>query len=151
MGERRDRTHRIAKLRAIPFVAGCTRKELERIDRLGTAIDLRAGTRLTREGGRERECFAVLHGLAVASHADRPLGTIGAGSFAGEMSLLGGSPRNATVVAHTPMRVVAYTDRELEELLRVAPAVAAGLGELVAEREAVNQLTSTGSGSRSTR
>jgi len=126
---------RISALREIPLFAGCTGKELARVDRLGAGIDLQAGRTLTREGAEGCEFFMVRDGVAVATSGARRVGVIGAGSVAGELALLDGTVRTATVVAATPMRVVVFTAKEFAELLAVAPCIEDGVRRIAAERQ----------------
>jgi voltage-gated potassium channel len=131
---RGERKRRICELRPIPLLAGCTGKELARVDGLGAEIDVRPGRTLTREGAEGYEFFIVRAGAAVATRGGRRVGVIGAGSVAGELALLDGTARTATVVATTPMRVVVFTAKEFDELLAVSPCIERVLGHIAAER-----------------
>jgi CRP-like cAMP-binding protein len=131
---RREKKRRLNALGHIPLLARCTPRQLARIDRLGTPIEVAAGRTLTRQGAIGRECFVTLDGVAVAARAGRRVGTIGAGSIAGEMALLDGAPRNATVIAGTRMQLLVLTDGEFRELLEIAPALADELARIAAER-----------------
>jgi CRP-like cAMP-binding protein len=131
---RHDTNRRIAAMRANPVFAGCSRRELAEIDGLGAGIEVAAGRTLIREGSTGRECFVTLGGTAVVSRAGEPVGEIGPGSIVGEMALLGDSPRNATVVAATPMQLLVLDGREFASLLAIAPSAAAALDRLVASR-----------------
>jgi CRP/FNR family cyclic AMP-dependent transcriptional regulator len=131
----RERRRRIEALRArIPLVSGCTDEQLARIDNLGAPIDVRPGTTLTSEGSIGRELFLVLGGAAVARHGGVAVGEIVPGSVAGEMALLDGTVRSATVVATTPMQLRVLSAQELTELLRVAPELEPELRQVAAER-----------------
>ena len=140
MGERRDRKHRFEGLRRLPLLAACSAAELAEIDGLGTQVDVRAATRLTTQGGPSEECFVVVGGSAVVRRGEQLVGTIGSGSVAGEMGLLHGHARNATVLAATPMRLLVLSRRELADLLRVVPSIEAALEELAAARQAELEL-----------
>jgi CRP-like cAMP-binding protein len=131
---RRETKRRIDKLARLPLFASCTPRELARIDRLGTSLDIRAGRTLTREGAVGRECFVALDGAAVAARRGLRIGAIGAGSIAGEMALLDGATRNATVVAGTPMQLLVLSDREFRDLLDLAPGIADDLIRIADER-----------------
>jgi CRP-like cAMP-binding protein len=137
---RRERKHRFERLRRIPFFANCTPRELARIDRLGMRIDVRPGRTLTREGDLGRECFVTLDGVAVAARAGQPIGTIGAGSIAGEMALLDHTRRNATVTALTRMELLVLSAREFVELLEIAPRAATAIQRIAYERRAPSVL-----------
>jgi CRP/FNR family transcriptional regulator, cyclic AMP receptor protein len=134
---RGEHRRRISELREIPLLAGCTAKELARVDRLGTEVDLRPGRTLTREGAEGCEFFMVREGVAVATRGARRVGAIAAGSVAGELALLDGTVRTATVVTATPVRVVVFTAKEFEELLTVAPCLEDGLALIAAGRRAL--------------
>jgi CRP/FNR family transcriptional regulator, cyclic AMP receptor protein len=138
---RRELKHRVERLRSVPFIAECSFRELQRIDRLGAQIDIRAGKTLTHEGTVGRQCFVVFDGTAIAHRAGRPLGTITAGSVAGEMALLDHTTRNATVVATTPMRLLVLTDQEFAQLLDIAPSIQTALAGIAAERRTSPQLS----------
>ncbi|HJR24928.1 MAG TPA: cyclic nucleotide-binding domain-containing protein [Acidimicrobiales bacterium] len=140
MGERRDRKHRFDGLRRIPLLAGCTAAELAEVDGLGTQTDVRAATRLTTQGGPAEECFVVVGGSAVVRCGELLVGSIDAGSVAGEMGLLHGHARNATVVAATPMRLLVLDRRELASLIRAVPSIEVALEELAAARQAELEL-----------
>ncbi len=104
------------------------------MDRLGAEVDLQPGRTLTREGAEGYEVFMVRAGVAVATRGARRVGAIRAGSVAGELALLDGTVRTATVVAAAPMRVVVFTATEFEELLAVAPCIEDGVRRIAAER-----------------
>jgi CRP-like cAMP-binding protein len=141
MSERRDRQQRIRHLQtAVPFIAACTPRELARIDGLGTQLDVREGVELTREGAAAAACFVVLSGTAVVNRGGAPVGVIGAGSVVGEMALLDGTARTATVVAASPMRLLVLTSAEFEQLVRLSRCIEAGLNRIAAERRAANNL-----------
>ncbi len=134
---RGEQRRRLSELRDIPLLAGCTEKELVRVDRLGTEVDPQPGRTLTREGADGCEFFMVRDGVAVATRGARLVGAIGAGSVAGELALLDGTARTATVVTATPMRVVVFTAKEFEDLLAVAPCIEDGLTLIAAGRRAL--------------
>ncbi len=134
MHKDRDKDHRIEAWGAIPLLAGCTRRQLEQLDGLGAQIDVRAGRTLTLEGTPGRECFVVLDGLASAARGEIAVGEVAPGTVAGELALLDGTTRSATVVAATPMRLVVLTPVEFTELLEVAPCVADRVLETAGQR-----------------
>jgi CRP-like cAMP-binding protein len=129
----------LASLAAIPLFSTCTPKELARIDRLGTPFDVKLGRTLIREGELGRECFVALSGVAVVDRAGRRIGAIGTGSVAGEMALLDGARRNATVVAGTSMELLVFTDLELREMLAIVPRIGDDLRRIVAQRRIPSQ------------
>jgi CRP-like cAMP-binding protein len=113
-GTRTACTDRIA---AIPLFAGCSRRELEAIDRASTEMSFPAGHVLCREGEPGRELMLVLEGSARVEKQGQAVATLGPGEFVGELSLLDLGPRTASVVADGAMRALVLTPSELSTLL----------------------------------
>ena len=76
---------------------------------------------LTREGAREDEFFVIIDGTATVKLSSRKRHRLGPGDFFGEMSLLDGEPRSATVKAETDLRLLVINRRHFWELLREVP------------------------------
>jgi CRP-like cAMP-binding protein len=64
------------------------------------------------------------------------LATLGPGSFFGEMSLLTGEPRSATVTAEEPCEAFVLRRQDLAPILEQDPSVAETLSRVLAERTA---------------
>jgi CRP-like cAMP-binding protein len=141
-GARRATKRHIEDLRRLPFTAGCTKAELGRFDQLGVRIDVPVGRVLTLEGGPGRECFVVVDGLASVSRAGAAIGIIGPGSLAGELALLYDVPRTATVMALTPMTVLALSIREFKTLLDISPCIRTAVNNIAATRAGAEGLAS---------
>jgi CRP/FNR family transcriptional regulator, cyclic AMP receptor protein len=134
--DRKLEDHRLAAWAALPLLAGCSRRQLEQVDGLGTQVDIGPGRRLTSEGTPGRECFLVLAGTAAAERDAAAIGTILDGTVAGELALLDGIARSATVVSRTTMRLLVLTPPEFAELLEAAPCVQDRVLETAAVRRA---------------
>ena len=90
----------------------CSRRELERIDRTCVGIHVSAGRVLCTEGDAGRECFVIVGGEAAVTFAGHEIARLGQGSIFGELAVLDGRPRTATVTAVTPMDVLVFTSGE---------------------------------------
>lgn len=110
--------------------------ELRAIGRLGTVVELEIGAVLTTEGRPGREAIIVIDGSAAVTRGDDVIATVGAGAIIGEAALLSGEPRNATVVATTPVTIAALNSAEFSTLLADCPRIANHVRDLVAERAA---------------
>ena len=133
MSFRSRQRRRLADLRAFPVLERCTRDELRLLDSLGTVIRRPAGHLLVVEGMVGRECLVLLEGSVAISRRGEVVSVLGAGALIGELALLSGAPRNATVMSLTDVEVVVLDPREFGQLMSVAP-VRAAIERAVAER-----------------
>ena len=78
---------------------------------------------LCQEGKSGNECFVVIEGEAAVTIGGDEVTTIGPGGFFGEMALLDGGPRVATVTATTDMRLLSLSRGEFTTLLADVPSV----------------------------
>jgi len=86
-------------LRAIPMFEGMSDRSIEAIDGLATPIVFQPGEMLVREGEPGDSFLIIVSGSASVTRGDATLRTLGPGDFLGEISLLDGGPRTATVTA----------------------------------------------------
>jgi CRP/FNR family transcriptional regulator, cyclic AMP receptor protein len=117
----RERRRRV--LRDIALFSGCTDKQLERIAGLTTEHWVPARREMTVAGEDGREFFVVVRGTATVRRDGVVLGTVGPGSFFGELSLLDGAPRSATVVADTDMILLVMSRTEFRSPYFLIPPV----------------------------
>jgi len=101
----------------------CSKKELEAIAKVATPLDLPAGKLLTTQGQKGSEFFVIVSGKAKAVREDIEIGTLGPGSFFGEMSLLEDLPRVATVTTTEPTTVLVVHGRDFNRLVTEMPSV----------------------------
>lgn len=97
---------KVALLRKVPSLAGCTDKELAEAARHVDEWPVRAGTTLTLEGTVGHEAFVIVEGQADVVIHGETVAELGAGEFVGEMAMLDKRPRSATVVARTDMTLL---------------------------------------------
>jgi CRP-like cAMP-binding protein len=122
-------------LAAVPLFSTCTKPELERIANLGTELTVADGTTLTTQGRPGREFFLLVDGAAHLEIDGAEIGALGTGDFFGEMSLLDGHPRTATVVASGSATVIAFNASEFHSLLDSAPSINEKIRAAAAERD----------------
>lgn len=120
----------------IPLFAGVRRRERRTIAALADEVVIPAGTRLTREGALASEFYVVLEGTATVRIGADEVRELGPGDFFGELGLLEGHRRTATVVASSPMRVLVSGAREFAALVDAFPAVGARIRAAAAARSA---------------
>lgn len=115
------RSSKVALLEKVPLFGDLSRKQLEQIARLADEIDVPAGKRLATAGESGHELFVIVEGQATVSGKRGRTVRLGPGDFFGEMSLLDGGPRSATVEADSQMRLLVVGRREFWALLAAAP------------------------------
>jgi CRP-like cAMP-binding protein len=114
---------RIELLRSVWLFERCTKKELKALAALATPLDLKAGRVLATQGEQGAEFFVIVSGKAEATREDVTIGTLGSGSFFGEMSLLERLPRVATVTTTEPTTVLVLTAKAFDKLVASMPSV----------------------------
>jgi CRP/FNR family cyclic AMP-dependent transcriptional regulator len=108
----------------VPIFAGLGTKELGAIRDMLTGIQIDAGTVLAREGTVGREFFIIESGTAKVERDGKLLAEVGPGDFQGELSLLDGGARTATITATSAMSLLVATHREFSDLLDRTPTIA---------------------------
>jgi CRP-like cAMP-binding protein len=112
---------KVRHLQKVPILAECTKKQLKAVAAISRVVEVPAGTMLTRLGESGEEFFVIVDGSAVVEVTRRKRVRLGPGEFFGEMSLLDGGPRSATVRAETDMRLLVILRRNFQALLTEVP------------------------------
>ncbi|HEY1368626.1 MAG TPA: cyclic nucleotide-binding domain-containing protein [Gaiellaceae bacterium] len=121
-------------LKSVPLFAKCSKRELALIASVADEVDLPEGKDLTREGASGREFVVIVEGAADVRRKGRRINQLGDGDFLGEIALLAGTPRTATVTTTTPVRALVLTGPAFKSLLRRTPAIQLKVLEALAER-----------------
>ena len=112
----------------VDLLADCPHNELVRLEALLTAPEeVVEGATLCREGESSDRFWLVIDGEADVTTDGRFVGSIGPGESVGEMGMLDGEPRAATVTAVTPMTTRSIARADFEQALDDAPALALGV------------------------
>src|SRR5690242_10540723 len=90
----------------VPLFAEWSKRELNQIATVVTEVEAPAGTRLAAIGKAGHELFIIVEGEARGTTQPGRATSLRPGNFFGEMSLLDGEPRSATVEATTPIRLL---------------------------------------------
>lgn len=133
------RNTKIELLRRTPLFSGCSKRQLGEIAAIADEIEIAEGKEFIREGERGREFFAVIDGTVDVRKKGRRVTVTGGNEFFGEIALLSGAPRNATVTATSPMRALVIASREFDGLMRRSPQLQLKLLRSLAERMAPNE------------
>jgi len=97
--------------------------ELAELLTLSTAATIAAGKPLATQNQLGREVVVIISGTASVFRYGQEIARVGPGDIIGEMSILTGKPRNATVIANEPVSVYVLSTREFNSLLDRKPAL----------------------------
>jgi CRP-like cAMP-binding protein len=125
-----------SQLASIDLFSSLSRRERREIANRAEEIDVEAGTHLVREGEFAYEFFVIEEGSADVLREGEHIADLGPGDFLGEMGIVTQSPRNASVVAREPTRVIVLSEQDFRGVARSFPTVAEQIREAVRERSA---------------
>jgi CRP-like cAMP-binding protein len=124
----------IKLLGGVPIFEGLTPKELKAIQTSSKEVTHRAGSALAKEGDSGAGFFLILDGDVAIKVGGRKVRTLSEGDFFGEISLLDGGPRTATVVAETEVTTLGLTQWTFKRLIEQNPAIASKMLKIMAQR-----------------
>ena len=114
----------IDALRRVPLLADLDLEEMQLLAASMQRQTFGAGEVVTAEGAGGDGFFVVDDGHAEVSVAGEPRGTIGSGDCFGEVALLMGSERTATIVATTELHCYALSTADFRDIVEGNPAIA---------------------------
>ena len=121
-------------LRRVPLFAGLGRRELEEIQSLADEVDVPPGRELTTEGRSGEEFFLIVSGRVGVVRDGVRVRTMSDGEFLGEIALVDGRPRAATVTTEAPTQLLVLAHREFNSLMERHPSIQAAVLRALAER-----------------
>lgn len=128
------RDEKLDLLATVPLFARLGRKELGRLGQLADEVEVGLDRVLTEQGETGHEFFIVLDGRLMVLEGRTPIATLGPGDFFGEIALLDGRPRTATVRSEGITRLLVVGHREFHALMDEFPSVRTAVLEAVADR-----------------
>ncbi|HVM56585.1 MAG TPA: cyclic nucleotide-binding domain-containing protein [Gaiellaceae bacterium] len=128
------RDAKLELLRRVPLFERCSRGELQKIAGLADELEVPAGKQLTQEGRTGYEFVVLVDGIAEVRRKGRRVNLLYSGDFLGEIALITGAPRTATVTTTVPSQVLVVTARDFRKLLRETPSIQVKVLEALAAR-----------------
>jgi CRP/FNR family transcriptional regulator, cyclic AMP receptor protein len=121
-------------IKRVPLFSDCSKRELDEVAAIADELSIPEGKELTHEGATGYEFLVLIDGSADVRRKGRKVNTLGAGDFLGEIALITGTPRTATVTTTSRSRMLVITARDFRTLLRRMPSLQIKVLEAVASR-----------------
>jgi voltage-gated potassium channel len=125
---------KIELIKRVPLFSGCSKRQLEEVAGLADEIEVPAGRALTREGALGHEFVVLVDGAADVKRKGRTVNRLGAGDFLGEIALVTGAPRTATVTTTLPSSLLVINAHDFKALLRRTPPLQLKILDALAAR-----------------
>jgi CRP/FNR family transcriptional regulator, cyclic AMP receptor protein len=114
---------KIELLKRVPLFERCSQRELAQIAMLADELDLPSARELTHQGAGGFEFIVLVEGQADVVRGVRVVNELGPGDFVGEIALVSGKPRTATVKTRGPARILVITASGFRTLMRDVPSI----------------------------
>ena len=125
---------KVELIKSVPLFSGCSKRELEEVAGIADELPFAEGRALTREGATGHEFLVLVEGAAEVKRRGKKVNTLRSGDFLGEIALITGAPRTATVTTTKPSRMLVITARDFRGLLRRMPSLQLKVLEALAAR-----------------
>jgi CRP-like cAMP-binding protein len=120
--------------RTVPLFSKVSNRGLRAVVTAADELDEPSGKVLVREGEHRRELMVLVSGTANVTRGGRRIRTLGPGDFFGEIALLSGGVRTATVTTTSDVRLMMLAPAGFEGVLDAEPAVRRAVLEALGER-----------------
>jgi CRP/FNR family transcriptional regulator, cyclic AMP receptor protein len=127
-------TSSAAALEQVPLLSELTQRDRQRLAKTMKERTFPPGREVVVEGRNGVGFFIIADGNAAVSIGDRVIKMLGPGDYFGEMALLHGGERSATVTANTELRCLTITSWGFKAFVQEHPQVAWGLLQSLAQR-----------------
>ena len=114
----------IAMLGTVDLFEGLSNKELAVVRDEARDAVVAAGDVIVREGESDRRFYLILHGDAEISIKGNPIRRLGGGDYFGEVSVLDGGERTATITAVTDVKLLTLAHFNMKGLIKAHPDLA---------------------------
>lgn len=119
-----DRGDAVAQLERVPLLSGLSKKELRMVARFLREQKFSAGSAIVIDGESGHGLYVIQDGRVSVHKKGKTVARMGPGDFFGEMAVLDGGPRTATVQADTDAVCLTLASWEVKPLLMEQPGMA---------------------------
>jgi CRP/FNR family transcriptional regulator, cyclic AMP receptor protein len=136
-----NQRERVESLSRVPLFDRCSKRDLSRLAATTRIESVDAGHTLFREGSTATNLYIVLAGSVSVRRGGRVVARVGPGEVIGELAVVLGGTRTATVVAETPMDWLVMDQRSLRQAIDTVPGLGWKLLSSMASRLSDTDLT----------
>lgn len=127
LGLRWIRSEHLEELRSVPLFSGLSNHELMWVLRSARAVSFGPRVNIIHEGDKGGDFYLLTDGSVKVTVDGADLATLGAGSYFGEMALIDGGSRTATITAATPVSTLALSPTAFLRTVDREPMLARGI------------------------
>jgi len=132
---------RMKTLRRVELFSQMTDEELKALAERLRYAPFAKGNIISKQGSTAHWLYIIINGetevyLETPGGGKRTIRTLGKGSFFGEMGMMTGAPRAASVVAKTDVECYRVDKEMFEEILRARPSIADEMSHILVSRRA---------------
>ena len=128
------RSDKVCLLQNVPLFSRLSQRHLNAVAKHVDGVHVREGTVLAKQGAQGLEAIIIIDGRARVEVDGKAIAELSPGDVVGEMSVIDGKPRSATVIAQTPMNLLVLHRRDFMFLLESVPGLQRKLLVTLCER-----------------
>ena len=121
--DRRSQVELVGILEGLPLFARLTKRHLKAVAKVSSDVRYEPGTVILKELDSGQHLVIMSLGTAKVVHGGRVLATVGPGDVIGEMAIIDGEPRSATVTADSVVEGIAIYRTAFLRLLEEHPTM----------------------------
>src|SRR5262245_39426425 len=129
-----SRDPRLQPLQRVPLFSGFSAEDLRRVAEISRIVEMPAGSLVTEMGGPGDSFFVIVDGTVEVRTPVSSGNQLRPGDFFGEMSLIDGDPRSATISATTDLRLLIVDRWHFWKLLEKNPELMRRILTLLSRR-----------------
>ena len=129
-----------ARLKPLPLFSSLSKRQRAKVARHCHPLLISQGEHLLSEGHSAYEFFVIEEGTAAVVSAGRHLRDLGPGDFLGEIGLVRGSGRTASVIATSKVKVIVMYKADFRAMRDSMPKVTRQIDEAIEDRLARDRL-----------
>lgn len=119
----RHRSEKVDLLKKVPLFSNLSKRQLNEIAKVADQAKIKAGDFLAQRGKLGSDFVFIAEGKAQVQKDDKVIRELSQGDFFGEISLIDGEPRTATVIAQTDMTILSVHRSFFRPLLDTVPGL----------------------------